>query len=450
MLDILERQKQFFLSDQTKSYEFRKKQLLLLKDAIKSYEQDLIKALYDDLHKSAIEAFTTEIGFVYKSIKTAVKNLKKWMRVKKVKTPFFMIGSKSYMMYEPLGTVLIIGPYNYPFQLVIEPLIGAIAAGNTVVIKPSEYTAETEKVLVKMFDEYFSDSFIKVVTGDKDVTSQLLDLKFDHIFFTGSTEVGKIVYQKASENLIPVTLELGGKSPTIVLKDANLKLAARRIVFSKFLNAGQTCIAPDYIYVDKSVHDEFVEYLKEEIKNQYPDISTMGHIVNQRHYQRLKGLIKKEKIIFEYEKNENGYFLSPIIMGNVSWDDQVMQEEIFGPILPILEFTDIEKVIALLKTKEKPLALYLFTNNKLKMKEVFNRLSFGNGAINEALMQVANPNLPFGGVGQSGMARYHGVYSFRAFSHLKTFTKKSVFFDVKLAYPPYSKGKEKIIRKILK
>jgi aldehyde dehydrogenase (NAD+) len=450
MLKILEKQKQFFLTDKTKSYEFRKKQLIKLKEAIKTYEKEIIQALYDDLHKSSIEAYTTEVGFVYKSIKEAIKKLKKWMKVKKVKTPIFMFGSKSYMTYEPLGSVLIIGPYNYPFQLVIEPLIGAIASGNTVVIKPSEYTTKTEQVLVKMFEAYFDETYIKVMTGDKDVTSALLDLKFDHIFFTGSTEVGKIVYQKASKHLIPVTLELGGKSPTLVLKDANLKLAARRIVFAKFLNAGQTCIAPDYIYIDESVHDEFVEYLKQEIHNQYPNIDKMGHIVNQRHYDRLQKLIKIDKIIFEYEKKDNGYYLSPIIMSNVSWKDQVMQEEIFGPILPILKFSNLNEVISLLKTKEKPLALYLFTNDKKIMKDVFTKLSFGNGAINEALMQVANPNLPFGGVGQSGMARYHGIYSFKAFSHLKTFTKKTNLFDVKLAYPPYGKNQEKIIRKILK
>lgn len=450
MQKALDQQKQFFNSDETKTYEFRKKQLLRLKEAIQAYEEDLIQALYDDLHKSSIEAYTTEIGFVYKSINAAIKNLKKWMRIKKVRTPLFMLGSKSYMLYEPLGSVLIIGPYNYPFQLVIEPLIGAIAAGNTVVIKPSEYTVNTEKVLVNMFDEFFNEAYIKVVTGDKDVTSQLLELRFDHIFFTGSTEVGRIVYQQASKNLIPVTLELGGKSPTLVLKDANLKLAARRIVFAKFLNAGQTCIAPDYIYVDQSIHDDFVGYLKEEIKKQYPNLDNMGHIVNQRHFDRLNGLINKDKILFEYEKKSEGYFLSPIIMGDVSWDDKVMQEEIFGPILPILTFSEIDQVIDLLKTKEKPLALYLFTNDKTIMKKVFTKLSFGNGAINDALMQVANTNLPFGGVGHSGMARYHGIYSFKGFSHLKTFTKKSVYFDVKLAYPPYDKGREKIIRKILK
>lgn len=450
MKDILKKQKAYFLTDETKKYEFRIKQLQRLKEAIEAYEDKLIDALYQDLHKSSIEAYTTEIGFVYKSIKIALKSLKKWMKVTKVRTPIFMFGSKSYKMYEPLGSVLIIGPYNYPFQLVIEPLIGAISAGNTAVIKPSEYTKNTERVILNMFDEFFDEAYIKVVTGDKDVTSELLDLRFDHIFFTGSTEVGKIVYQKASKHLIPVTLELGGKSPTIVLKDADLKLAARRIVFGKFLNAGQTCIAPDYIYIDETVHDEFLDYLKEEIQRQYPNINDLGHIVNDRHHQRLKNLVDEKKVVFEYEKKDEGYYLSPVIMTNVTWDDKVMQEEIFGPILPIIKFKDTHTIIETLKTKEKPLALYLFTEDKKMMKEVFTKLSFGNGAINEALMQVANPNLPFGGVGHSGMARYHGVYSFKAFSHLKTFTKKTTFFDVKLAYPPYDKGKEKIIRKILK
>ena len=449
MQDILKKQRAYFLTDETKNYAFRVKQLKNLKDAIQAYEDQLIKALYDDLHKSSIEAYTTEIGFVYKSIKIALKKLKKWMKIKKVKTPIYMLGSKSYQVYEPLGNILIIGPYNYPFQLVIEPLIGAIAAGNTAIIKPSEYTKNTEKVLLEMFDAYFDESYIKVVAGDKEVTSSLLDLKFDHIFFTGSTEVGKIVYQKASKQLIPVTLELGGKSPTLVLKDANLKLAARRIVFAKFLNAGQTCIAPDYIYVDELVHDEFLKYLEHEIKEQYPNLNQLGHIVNERHYNRLKNLIDKDKVFFEYEQKDDGYFLSPIIKTHVSCNDKIMQEEIFGPILPVLTFTEFDDVIQLLKTKEKPVALYLFTNYKHIMDRVFNELSFGNGAINEALMQVANPNLPFGGVGHSGMSNYHGIYSFMTFSHLKTFTKKTTLFDLKLAYPPYGKRKEKIIRNIL-
>jgi aldehyde dehydrogenase (NAD+) len=346
MLDILKKQKSYFLTDETKKYDFRMKQLQRLKEAIEAYEDKLIDALYKDLHKSAIEAYTTEIGFVYKSIKIALKSLKKWMKVSKVRTPIFMFGSKSYKMYEPLGSVLIIGPYNYPFQLVIEPLIGAISAGNTAIIKPSEYTKNTEQVILSMFDEYFDEAYIKVVTGDKDVTSELLDLRFDHIFFTGSTEVGKIVYQKASKHLIPVTLELGGKSPTIVLKDADLKLAARRIVFGKFLNAGQTCIAPDYIYVDETVHDEFLAYLKEEIQRQYPNINDLGHIVNDRHHQRLKGLVDEKKVVFEYENKDEGYFLSPVIMTNVTWDDKVMQEEIFGPILPIIKFKDTHTIIS--------------------------------------------------------------------------------------------------------
>ena len=446
----LKKQKAFFLSDQTKRYEFRIKMLNKLLLAIKTYEPKITKALYLDLHKSEMESYATEIGYVYHSIKFHIKHLKKWMKTKKVKTPLFMFGSKSYMVREPLGTVLIIGPYNYPFQLIIEPLIGAISAGNTAVIKPSEYTTHTQNIIKEMFETYFDESYIKVITGDKEVTSDLLDLNFDYIFFTGSTNVGKIVYEKASKNLTPVTLELGGKSPTIVLKDANLKLAARRIVFAKFLNAGQTCIAPDYVYVEKEILNPFIEYLILELKKQYPKKEDMAHIVNERHHQRLLRLIDENKVCYRHTDANHKKYLSPVIMKDVTWHDPVMHEEIFGPILPILSFVKLTDIIHTLKEKPKPLALYLFTENKAKQKLVFHTLSFGNGSINDALMQVANPYLPFGGIGASGLSRYHGKYSFEAFSHLKTYTKKTTKFDIKLAYTPYDKKKSKIIKKIFK
>lgn len=450
MKKLLEKQKAFFNTNQTKSYEFRIEQLKKLKNAIKENEDEFIEALYVDLNKSSVEAFTTEVGFVLSSIDLFIKKLKKWMKPKKVRTPLFMIGSKSYIVAEPLGTVLIIGPYNYPFQLVVEPLIGAIASGNTAIVKPSEYTTATEKLLVKVINSTFDEKYIKVVVGDKEVTSELLTLQFDHIFFTGSTMVGKIVYESAAKKLIPVTLELGGKSPTIVDQTANIKLAARRIVFGKFINAGQTCIAPDYIYVEKSVHDEFIKALTFEIEMQYPDHEKLGRIVNQRHFLRLKSLINDKKVIYGHQLDEKTKYISPTLLDQVTWTDSIMQEEIFGPILPILIYEDLDEVIKTLKTKEKPLALYLFSNSQTVMKKVFNEISFGNGSINDTLMQVANPNLPFGGVGQSGIGAYHSKASFDTFSHLKTYTKKTNLFDVKLAYPPYSKTKEKWIRRFLK
>ncbi|MCD4827547.1 MAG: aldehyde dehydrogenase [Acholeplasmataceae bacterium] len=450
MKTIFNKQKAFFNSNQTKDYEFRIKQLNKLKDVIKNNEEAITQALFDDLGKSSVEAYTTEIGFVLNSIEATLKKLKKWMKPKKVKTPLFMFGSKSYIMQEPLGVICIIGPYNYPFQLVIEPLIGAIASGNTAIIKPSEFTVETEKIIKKIINENFDQNYLSVVTGGKEATSELLDLKFDHIFFTGSAFVGQIVYEKASKHLIPVTLELGGKSPTIVDQSANLVLAARRIVFGKLINAGQTCVAPDYIYVHRSVHDDLISYLKEEIKNFYPDYASFGRIVNERHFDRLNGLIDKDKVVFGNESDKKTKFISPTILDQVTWEDHVMKEEIFGPILPILVYDQLDEIIQIIKDKDKPLALYIFSNNKQTVKKVFNEISFGNGAINDTLMQVANPNLPFGGVGMSGMGVYHGQTSFLTFSNQKTYTNKTTKFDIKLAYPPYSKRQEKIIKKFLK
>ena len=450
MEKIIKKQQEFFKTNKTKDYDFRIEQLKKLKSMIKRYETDIQEALFKDLHKSQIEAYTTEIGFVLSSIETTIRKLKKWMKPRKVKTPLFMFGSKSYVIHEPLGNVCIIGPYNYPFQLVIEPLIGAMASGNTAIIKPSEFTTETEKLIAKMIEETFDEKYIKVVTGGKEVTSDLLDLKFDHIFFTGSTTVGKIVYQKASKNLTPVTLELGGKSPTIVDQTADIKKAARRIVFGKYINAGQTCIAPDYIYVEQSVKHELIERLKLEIENFYPKQEGLARIVSDRHFARLEGLIDDDKVIYGNKKDQKTKFISPTILDHVTWKDKVMNEEIFGPILPILTYTDINEVIDVIKSKDKPLALYIFSKDKKTTDKVFNEISFGNGSINDTLMQVANPNLPFGGVGMSGMGSYHGYTSFETFSHQKAYTKKTNLFDIKLAYPPYSKKDEKLIRKFMK
>jgi aldehyde dehydrogenase (NAD+) len=447
---IFAAQKTFFRTDQTKSYEFRRKQLVKLRETIIEHQDEIEQALYADLHKSAFEAYTTEVGFVLKSLSIALKKLKKWMKTKRVKTPFYQVVTASYIQPEPYGNTLIIGPYNYPFQLVVEPLIGAIAAGNTVIIKPSEFTVETERVLKKMINETFPESFIHVITGDQTVTSSLLDEPFDYIFFTGSTRVGQIIYRKASEHLTPVTLELGGKSPTIVDRSANLRVAARRIVFAKFINAGQTCIAPDYVYVDESVEKALIEELKKAIDSFYVNDNDLAHIVNDRHFERLQKLIDPSKVVYGNVIDPKTRRISPTIMGNVVWEDAVMKEEIFGPILPIMTFTKISDVIEVLKTKEKPLALYLFSQDQSVVDACFNRLSFGGGAINDALMHVSNPNLPFGGVGNSGIGTYHGVYSFKTFSHMKSYVKKRVCIDPPIAYPPYTRNKERMIRKILK
>lgn len=450
MKHIIEKQKVFFLSDQTKPIAFRIEQLKKLRELIIKNETDILDALKKDLNKSSFEAYSTEIGFCLHSISKALKSLKKWMKPKRVKTPIYQLNTSSHIVAEPKGTILIIGPYNYPFQLVIEPLIGAIAAGNTAVIKPSEFAKETEKILVKLINDNFDDSYIHVFTGDQEVTSQLLSFPYDHIFFTGSTRVGQIVYEKASRTLSPVTLELGGKSPTIVDETANLKVAARRIAFGKFINAGQTCIAPDYIYIQKTVHDVFIQELNTVIKNMYAHYDDFGRIINERHFNRLLKLIDHEKTSAKPIVNENERLISPTVLKDVTWDDPVMKEEIFGPILPVLSFNHVDELVQTLKTKEKPLALYLFSKNKKTQEKIWTSLSFGGGAINDTLMHVSNPYLPFGGIGSSGIGSYHGKHSFILFSHMKGYIKRSTWLDLPIAYPPYSKKKEKLIRKLLK
>ncbi|MDY0294857.1 MAG: aldehyde dehydrogenase [Acholeplasmataceae bacterium] len=450
MNDIFNKQKVFFLTDQTKDYNFRINQLDHLYRLIVSNEQNILDALKKDLNKSSFEAYTTEIGFSLHSIQKARKHLKKWMKPKKVKTPFYQLNTKSYIYPEPKGTILIIGPYNYPFQLIIEPLIGAIASGNTAILKPSEFAKETEKVLLEMINQNFDESYIRVFTGEKEITSELLTYPFDHIFFTGSTKVGQIVYEAAAKNLTPVTLELGGKSPTIVDETANIKVATRRIAFAKFTNAGQTCIAPDYIYCHHKIHDQFIKELNDVIITFYQNYDDFGKIINERHFNRLINLINKQKQTHENHVNEEKLHISPTVLKDVTWDDPVMQEEIFGPILPVLSYHDENELIQLLKTKEKPLALYLFSKKKDLQQKIWNSISFGGGAINDALMHVSNPYLPFGGVGSSGFGAYHGKHSFDLFSHMKGYIKRSTWLDLPIAYPPYSKKKEKLIRKLLK
>ena len=451
MKKVYASQKAYFKTHETKSYAFRVQQLERLREALINHETLFQEALFKDLHKSSFELYSTEIGFVLASIAKTIKKLKKWMRHQKVKTPIYQMFTKSYTRYEPLGTVLIIGPYNYPFQLVIEPLIGALAAGNTVMIKPSEFASHTEKALEKVLNDVFDPRVVHVVTGGVETTQALLKLRFDHIFFTGSTRVGQIVYEAAAKHLTPVTLELGGKSPTIVDATAKLDVAAKRIVFGKFINAGQTCIAPDYIYVHASIKDRFIETVKRTIDAFYSDQEHQyGRIINEKHFQRLSGLIAEDKIVYGGKRNADSKYIEPTILDNVDWQDKVMQEEIFGPILPVLSYQDLDHVITTIQAQEKPLALYLFTEDKATIKRVFHELSFGGGAINDTIMHVANPYLPFGGVGYSGIGAYHGKTSFETFSHLKSYVKKSTKIDPKIAYPPYTEKQERLIRKILK
>ncbi len=452
---IIKSQKEYFLYNHTKSYSFRLNQLKKLQRLILENEDKISAALYEDLHKSKFESYSTEIGYCLHSLTYAIKHLKRWMKPKRVNTPIYILNSKSFIIPEPLGTVLIIGPYNYPFQLVIEPLIGAIAAGNTVIMKPSEMCTNTERVLAELINTNFDSNYLQVVTGDYLVTQELLRFSFDHIFFTGSSRVGQIVYEAASKHMTPVTLELGGKSPTIVDETADLVKAARRIAFGKFLNAGQTCIAPDYVYVHESVYDQFLNELNLITNNLYNHFDDFSHVVNERHFQRLVKLIDKEKVTNKHITEADKKFISPTIMKDVTWEDSVMKEEIFGPILPVLSYSDINDLIPFLKTKElktkeKPLALYLFSKNKVLQKRVISEMSFGGGAINDTLMHISNHHLPFGGVGNSGFGAYHGKHSFYLFSHQKGYTSRSFLIDPPIAYPPYTKAKETLIRKIMK
>ncbi|WP_235864085.1 aldehyde dehydrogenase [Sutcliffiella halmapala] len=446
--------KEYFETGETKDVAFRIKQLELLKKAIIENEKELNEALAADLGKSAFEAYASEIGYVLDSISFFIKNVKSWAKIRKVKTPLVHVGSKSFVYPEPYGTVLIVGPFNYPFQLVIEPLIGALAAGNCVVLKPSEFTPNVSRVIVKIISENFKERYISVVEGGKEETSALIHAPFDYIFFTGSVEVGKIVMKAAAENLVPVTLELGGKSPCIVDKDANLEVAAKRIVWGKFMNVGQTCVAPDYILVHSEVKEKFIQNLTTTLFEFYgaePQKSKdYGRVVNKRQLDRLVSLLDEEKVVVGGDFDREGLYMAPTLMKEVRWEDKVMQEEIFGPILPILEYNELHEAIARINSNPKPLALYLFTENSDVEGKVIQNVSYGGGCINDTVTHLTNPYLPFGGVGSSGIGSYHGKDSFETFSHKKSVLKKSTKFNLSFIYPPYSDKSVNLLRKIMK
>lgn len=449
---LLSKQKEFFLTGKTQSLRFRMGQLQKLKDGIKKYEADLLDALYKDLRKPAFEAYTSEIGFSLESINFTMKKLNRWMRKENRKMPLHQLGSKGFMTYEPYGSVLIIGPFNYPFQLLIEPMIGAIAAGNTVILKPSSDTKHTEAVIVKMIEELFDESYVAVVTGNREVTSELINSDFDYIFFTGSVRVGKIVMEAAAKHLTPVTLELGGKSPTIVDSSANITMAAKRIVWGKFMNAGQTCIAPDYVYVHRKVADKFKKALKKQIINFYGqsiiDSPDYGRIVSEKHFNRLISMIQGD-VYVGGTYDEVARYIEPTVLENVTWEHPIMEDEIFGPILPVMVYDDLDEVIDMINSRPKPLALYLFTTKKSIEKKVLKFTSSGGMAINDTISHITSPHLPFGGVGESGMGAYHGKYSFETFSHRRSVVKKSNWLELYMAFPPY-KNKIKIVKKIMK
>lgn len=438
---VVERQRAYFLCDETKDISFRMDALRKLESAIQACEGEILKALKEDLNKSDFEAYATEIGIVYSELDDALKHLPGWARKKRVRTPVMHFKASSWMVPEPYGVVLIMSPWNYPFQLSLAPLIGAMAAGNCAVVKPSSYSPRTSAVVAKILGECFSEEYIAVVEGGREANQELLKQKFDYIFFTGSVNVGKTVMEAASKHLTPVTLELGGKSPCIVHKDANPELAARRIIWGKCLNSGQTCVAPDYLLVHRDIKDRVISAMKTSIIEFFGEKPCQNpeypKIINEKHFNRLKGLLSDGRILVGGDVNEATHQIAPTIVDQITWESPVMQEEIFGPILPVLTFDDIDEVIAAVNSRPKPLALYLFTNDKSVEKRIVKSISFGGGCINDTIVHLATSFMPFGGVGESGMGRYHGKWSFDTFTHEKSILKKSCRLDIKLRYPPY-------------
>ena len=441
--------RKYFKTGETRSVKFRIKQLKALKKALLQYDEKIIEALHDDLNKSSFEAVMTETVIVQEEINYYIKNLKKLARPKKVKVPLTLMPGKSEIYSEPYGVVLIISPWNYPVQLTLYPLIAAIAAGNCAVVKLSEFSENTSRVLAHLISETFPSEYVRAVRGDAVTGAALLLERYDYIFFTGNQNVGKIVMKSASANLTPVTLELGGKSPCIIDYTADIKDAAKKIVWGKSLNAGQTCVAPDYILCHSRVKKELISALIAECSMIY-GAHTSEHedfpkIISKKHFERALRLIDTSKIVYGGTVDIPSLKIDFTIMDNVTFNDRIMQEEIFAPILPVIEYTNIDDVIDDLKYKDKPLALYLFTKDKNIEEKVISSISFGGGAVNDVLIHITNPNAPFGGVGASGMGAYHGKYSFETFSHQKHIYKKYSFFDNKLRFFP-KKDKEKIIR----
>lgn len=452
--DIVKKQREYFNKGITLNYDFRLKSLKKLKNSIKKHENDIKNALFQDLGKSSTESYMSEIGMVLTELSYAIKHLKGWMKSRKVRTPLAQFHSKSFVVSEPLGVVLIMSPWNYPFMLAIDPLIGAISAGNCAVVKPASYAKNTSNIIKQILSECFEEEYISVVLGGREQNAELLEQRFDYIFFTGSVNVGKLVAEKASKNLTPVTLELGGKSPCIIDHTANLKVTAKRLAFGKFLNLGQTCVAPDYLLIEKSVKDEFLKLLKKEIMKMYGEKplenNLYGHIINEKHFDRICELINKEKCIFGGKHDKETLKIEPTILDEVSLDDAVMKEEIFGPILPVISFENIDDAVKIIKTFEKPLALYLFSNDKNIQKRFLQSVPFGGGCVNDTIIHLATSYMGFGGVGYSGHGSYHGKRSFSLFSHEKSIVKKYNYIDLPIRYQPYSKKKEKLIKMFMK
>ena len=451
---IVERQRSWFDSGATLDLSMRAKALAKLKTTIRLHEQEIQEALCADLGKGRFESYMCETGLTLSEITYMQKHLKSFASEKTVHTPLAQFHARSYKKPSPYGVVLIMSPWNYPILLTLDPLVDAIAAGNTVIIKPSAYSPHTSAVIEKIVEECFPPEHVAVITGGRRENTHLLNQKFDYIFFTGSQAVGREVMRKATENLTPVTLELGGKSPCIVDRFANLKLAAKRIVFGKYLNCGQTCVAPDFVYCHEAVKDELLKQIKLQIKEQYGtsplDNKDYGKIISEKHFNRICGLMDDARIVYGGKKNSDTLQIEPTVMDHVTFEDAVMQEEIFGPIMPILTFTSLEEAIGKVKSLPHPLALYIFTQDKAAAKKVIDQCGFGGGCINDTIIHLATSEMGFGGFGESGMGAYHGKSGFDTFSHYKSIVDKKTWMDLPMRYQPYKKLNEKLVRFFLK
>ena len=449
--NILSDQRNLFNSQKTKNLKFRKMYLEKLKEVLLKNDELLYDSIYKDFGKSKFDTFTTEISFVLKDINYFLKNLNSLAKPKKVRTNLANQLGSSKIYPEPLGCTLVIGAWNYPYQLSLSPVVAALAAGNTCILKPSEIAENTMKAMAKIINENFPKDYFYVAEGGIEETTEILKLKFDKIFFTGSPKVGQIIYEAAAKHLTPVTLELGGKSPAIVTSSANFEVAAKRIVWGKFLNAGQTCVAPDYILVDEKVKDSFLDSLQSYIQkfNYHSESDNYTQIINQRNFDRLVNLIDQEKVYFGGKTDAAKRYIEPTIMHDVTWNDKVMQEEIFGPILPVLTFKNFNEALLQIAAYEKPLSAYLFSDNSEEKEEFTTKISFGGGCINDVVMHLSNDYLPFGGVGNSGIGNYHGKYGFDAFSHQKAVLDRATWGEPDLKYPPYNDKKLNWIKKLL-
>jgi aldehyde dehydrogenase (NAD+) len=451
--ELCKRQRSFFESGLTKDLEFRKECLQKLKKGIIAHEADIMKALKEDLNKSPFETYATEIGMVLEEINFMRKNMKKLLNVKQVRTPITQFPASSRIYQEPFGTVLIMSPWNYPFQLAMVPLVGAIACGNCVIIKPSNYSPATSNIINQIISKIFQNNHVAVIEGGRTVNQSLLDHKFDLIFFTGSIEVGKIVMEKAAKHLTPVVLELGGKSPCIVDKTADIKMAGKRIAWGKCLNSGQTCVAPDYLLVHKEVKEQLCKEIMRNVQKMYTEFpennSEFPKIINRKHFERLNSLIETGRVIYGGRSNEATNQIAFTLLDGVAWEDEIMKEEIFGPILPIIEYENLDEIIQRINQRPKPLALYLFTRSREVEHKILGRISFGGGCVNDTIVHLATSYMAFGGVGESGMGAYHGKESIRTFSHSKSVLKKSNLIDIPIRYAPYH-GKLGLLKKVMK